>query len=254
MKNKKLIMPVIILLLTNSFLATSQVLKGEIIYTQQIVDNIIDSIYIKKKNKSISNVLGYINQTLNNYNNEFEFKLTFNQNESIYKMVNKLEKDDDKSYQIAVALSRGRDINYINLKTKEILVKERAYGKLFIVKSDLNHIKWKLHNETKKIDKYTCYKATTVKIVKNSKGTFRKTVIAWYAPKIPLNYGPKGYGNLPGLILELQEGKFKYHVTKLTLNPKKKITIQKPTKGKFVTLQEFDSLSNKLSKSFWDNK
>uniref|UniRef100_UPI00404ACD98 GLPGLI family protein n=1 Tax=Flavobacterium sp. TaxID=239 RepID=UPI00404ACD98 len=30
------------------------------------------------------------------------------------------------------------------------------------------------------------------------------TITAWFCPKIPVPYGPNGYGELPGLILELK--------------------------------------------------
>jgi GLPGLI family protein len=63
---------------------------------------------------------------------------------------------------------------------------------------------WKLLIETKVIDGFTCYKATNVETVINKKGTFSFPVTAWYCPKIPYSYGPMGYGNLPGLILEIQ--------------------------------------------------
>ena len=96
--------------------------------------------------------------------------------------------------------------------------------------------------------------ASTTKIVKNSKGIFEKPVIAWYAPEISLNYGPKGYGNLPGLILELQEGEFKYYAAKITLNPKKKININIPSKGELLTEKEFEARGEKLSSSFWEGK
>lgn len=54
--------------------------------------------------------------------------------------------------------------------------------------------KWNLQNESKKIGKFTCYKATT---------QFRgREYIAWYTPEIPLPYGPWKLQGLPGLILE----------------------------------------------------
>ncbi|MNY31463.1 hypothetical protein D3C86_1656270 [compost metagenome] len=57
-----------------------------------------------------------------------------------------------------------------------------------------HHFIWELKNETKTIGKYTCYKATT-----NFRG---RNYTAWYAPDIPLPYGPWKLQGLPGLILE----------------------------------------------------
>ena len=64
---------------------------------------------------------------------------------------------------------------------------------------------WRIiSTETKKIDNYTCYKATTEYVVTNPKGTFKHPVVAWFCPEIPISHGPNGYGGLPGLILEIQ--------------------------------------------------
>jgi GLPGLI family protein len=80
--------------------------------------------------------------------------------------------------------------------------KSRTIGN-YLVSRKLNK-DWKLVNETKLIDKYTCYKATTIEVVQNPKGNFEKDIIAWYCPELPFSFGPLGYGGLPGLILELQ--------------------------------------------------
>lgn len=78
---------------------------------------------------------------------------------------------------------------------------------------------WKLHDETKMIDNYLCYKATNVNVVDNRSGKiFNHPVIAWYCPKLPFNYGPNGYSNLPGLILELQVRNVVFGAKKIDLN------------------------------------
>src|SRR5690606_33728451 len=56
----------------------------------------------------------------------------------------------------------------------------------------------------KMINNRKCYKATTIYQVKYGKKEFTHPVVAWYSPELPFNFGPQGYGNLPGLILELQ--------------------------------------------------
>ncbi|WP_438712837.1 GLPGLI family protein [Aquimarina muelleri] len=90
---------------------------------------------------------------------------------------------------------------------------ESRFGQTFIVKSE--EIKWELINETKKIGKYNCYKAKY------------KEIIAWYAPEIPLQFGPVGFGGLPGLIIHLEYGGFvDFSVKSLDLNLKKDIVIK----------------------------
>ena len=92
-----------------------------------------------------------------------------------------------------------------------------SLGKGIMLKEELKK-NWELHNETKMIDGYLCYKATNVKKVENEIKVFNHPVIAWYCPKLPYNYGPNGYSNLPGLILELQVRNVVYGAKKIDLN------------------------------------
>lgn len=117
---------------------------------------------------------------------------------------------------------------------------ESEFGTYYIKKEKTKD--WVLENETKLIDGYLCYKATNVQIVINTAGTFRHPVVAWYCPKIPLPYGPNGYGNLPGLILELQERNVLFGVKKIDFNPKEKIVLENLKKTKFLTEAEFEAL------------
>jgi GLPGLI family protein len=68
------------------------------------------------------------------------------------------------------------------------------------------------------------------------------TITAWYAPEIPVNQGPENYWGLPGLILEVSDGKTIVLCTKVVLNPKEKAVIKAPTTGKKVTQTEFDDI------------
>lgn len=67
-------------------------------------------------------------------------------------------------------------------------------------------------------------------------------ITAWYAPDIPVSQGPEGYWGLPGLILEVSDGRTVILCSKLVLNPKDKAPITAPTKGKVVNQQEYDDI------------
>lgn len=254
MKNKKINVAFVFLLLLNAIPLTAQVLSGEANYKQKLVENVFDSIAIQKIDVKYRGELDFVNESLRNHSDNFEFKLKFNSVESIYKTVEKLQNDADRGYKIAAKFSRINDINYTNIRSGEKLVQMESFGELFVIKYDLNNTKWKLFNKTKMIKNYKCFMATTTKIVKNSKGVFEKPVVAWYTPEIPLNYGPKGYGNLPGLILELQEDKLIFYATKIILNPKEIIVITKPSKGVFLTEKEFELKQKEMYGSFWKGK
>lgn len=66
-----------------------------------------------------------------------------------------------------------------------------------------NNLKWKLVNEFKKIGNTNCQKAVATKYGRNW--------IAFFNPKIPLNFGPYKFNNLPGLIVELYDDKDDFH-------------------------------------------
>jgi GLPGLI family protein len=114
----------------------------------------------------------------------------------------KLESDSNiGSNGFAMAIASYMGVVY-DLKDR-ILSQKALLGDNIYSESDLKS-NWVLTNETKLIDNYLCYKATNIYKVTNDTKTFLHPVIAWYCPQIPYHYGPNGYGNLPGLILELQ--------------------------------------------------
>jgi GLPGLI family protein len=82
-------------------------------------------------------------------------------------------------------------------------------------------------------------------------GVFKRNVVAWYCPKIPVSFGPKGYGDLPGLILELEEKNITFGAKKITLNPTN-IIIEKPSKYKIVSEIEYEKMVDKSMQTIPD--
>jgi GLPGLI family protein len=76
------------------------------------------------------------------------------------------------------------------------------------------------------------------------------TITAWYTPEIPVNQGPEGYWGLPGLILEVNDGKTIMLCSKIVLNSKDKVEIKAPTNGKIVTQKEYDETVIKKMEEF----
>ncbi|OUD36563.1 GLPGLI family protein [Flavobacterium sp. FPG59] len=166
------------------------------------------------------------------------FELLFNVNESSFSLTEGLGLDDD-----------GVDYAKIFSSYKGIVYQDDVYTYSeingdpgnYLVKKD-KKIEWNLDNETKEINGFVCYKATAEKKVVNSVGIFRFPIVAWYCPKIPLSYGPNGYGGLPGLILELQVRNILFGVKTINLQPDKKIVVPKRKAYKVVSEQEFEDL------------
>ncbi|MFZ4106635.1 GLPGLI family protein [Flavobacterium sp.] len=99
---------------------------------------------------------------------------------------------------------------------------------------------------------------STKTIVKEKKTNFMDeielpkeiTITAWYTPEIPVNQGPEGYWGLPGLILEVNDGKTIILCSKVILNPKDKVEIKAPTNGKAISQKEYDETITKKMEEF----
>ncbi|MCW4469264.1 GLPGLI family protein [Flavobacterium sp. MFBS3-15] len=171
-----------------------------------------------------------------------KYILEFNKNEFVYYLVPGLSVNSDRVAR-EVVYYKNKDSLY-SLRP----VDDEDFGKLLIKES--RDTQWQLHNETKMIGRYKCYKATAELVRDNGKyGVFRFPVIAWYAPEIPLPYGPLGYGGLPGLILELQERNVVYGAAAIDFKiDRKNSKLQKPSrKGrKLWTQEEYNANIQKL--------
>lgn len=201
---------------------------------------------------------------------EKTFVLTFNQVESIYKEEVKLEQPGTNRRGMRFGMMGGSGEDYYkNVKEGTYAVKNDLFGKIFLVADQLPNLKWKMGSETKKIGNYTAYKATAVKTIKrpNMSAIFNRggdnkekefiekevEVVAWYSPDIPVNQGPDSYWGLPGLILEVSDDITTILCSQIVLNPKEKIEIKAPTKGKKVSQVKYDEISRNKMKEMREN-
>lgn len=212
---------------------------------------------------------------------EKTFILTFDRNASTYKEEEKLEGPGDSGggMRMFSSMMGGGGTHYKNIKDKSFIVDKEFFGKEFLVKDSLTSIPWKLEGESKQIGNYTCYKATAlVPVAQSDFRNFRrrdeeanknekikdstkqnkqesstnfmdqwelpkdKVITAWYTPDIPVPHGPDEYWGLPGLILEVSDGKTIMLCSKIVLNPKDKKEIKAPKNGKVVTQKEYDDI------------
>jgi len=185
-----------------------------------------------------------------------EFTLTFTPDETLYKEVEKLDKPSAASTSgMQIKISGDADPFYTNSKEKKYLRESEIMGKQFLIEDSLIASEWKLEKESKTIGQYICFKATRTRTT--TEQTFdsdsqeftevekEQTTIAWYTPSIPVQHGPDEYYGLPGLILEIQDGELSVLCSKIILNPKDEIIINKPSKGKKVNQSRFDEIQKK---------
>jgi GLPGLI family protein len=189
--------------------------------------------------------------------------------------------------RIMSSMMGGGGTNFKNVKDKTYSVDKEFMGKEFLVKDSLPNYAWKLEGETKLIGGYTCFKATCVRPVsqtdfrnfrpkkeekkkeeatdeaKKSEGEAKKTnfmedfelpkevtITAWYTPEIPISQGPENYWGLPGLILEVSDGKTVVLCSKIVMNSKEKVEIKAPTNGKVISQKEYDETVTKKMEEF----
>ncbi|MCF6347622.1 MAG: GLPGLI family protein [Flavobacteriaceae bacterium] len=171
---------------TNIFFAQKNKICGEIQYKQV---------------KNISKII------------EQDFLMKFNNKESYSEEVNvKLSNDSKESKVSERGLTETTIIGRKNLSPDffynnktDFYFSDHLGSKTLFIKEDYYDWKWKLHEETKKIGKFTCQKATI---------KFRgRNYIAWFTNKIPVPYGPWKFKDLPGLILEVYDTDNIFHIT-----------------------------------------
>lgn len=240
-----------ILLLIFAFSLSAQGIKGKAYYISKTKANYNSNIPAEKRKKMDERAKRLYENTL---------ILSFNQTESFYKEEESLDSTGDlyRSGYLAAAggyLSNGI---YKNIKNDSIIEQREFFGKLFLVKDSLPKLNWKLENESKKIGGYTVFKATTVQKIdasdyrisnaKDIKSDGNIIVTAWYTPQIPVSTGPSNYGDLPGLILELDIYKTTILCSKIILNATNSQEIKPPKNGEVVSLDEFNKIAEERRK------
>lgn len=213
---------------------------------------------------------------------EQSYELVFDRTTSMYTQEEKLDAPGTQGGFRAAFAGVGGGEFYKNIQNQEYANQTEMFGKMFLIKDSLTIWEWKLGNETKTIGNYKCYKATAVRqvneqMVDRMRNVFNGNnnsneepkdsvaqsssnnnsilarierpenleIIAWYTPDIPVSQGPGPYWGLPGLILEVNDGRTAILCSKLVLNSKEKLEIQAPNKGKEVTQEEYDVILTK---------
>ncbi|MDN6342976.1 MAG: GLPGLI family protein [Lactococcus lactis] len=175
---------------------------------------------------------------------ELDFSLIFNDSISVFYLEKKLFSDNRAaSFAIRESGYYGRikqqSNNYI---TEEL---QESFGKFLVSRP---YHEWELQDETKVIGDYTCFKATTSYNITTPKGkVFKRNFTAWYTPQLPYSFGPAGFGDLPGLIIELQGDEFTYGIKKIKFFDKeeksKENEIPRLKRKKLITEEEFEKLA-----------
>ncbi len=196
-----------------------------------------------------------------------KFMLLFSDSISMYKPVPEDEAPDPfagNGPRLVIRMGAAGGDLYKNLAQLKSVQASEVGGKNFLIVDTIQQQPWKLGTETKQILGHTCHKATrkimqpvgrTI-VMGGGGGAPRDTtttrtapqgkeveVIAWFADDLVSPVGPENYGQLPGVILELDIDNstrvFTATEIKKTVDQKE---IKEPKKGKIVTRPEFTKM------------
>ncbi|MDG2492221.1 MAG: GLPGLI family protein [Flavobacteriaceae bacterium] len=193
---------------------------------------------------------------------EKTFVLSFTKEESFFKEEEKVDAYSGATDSWGSNFSRGPQ--YKNIKENRLVQEQEFYGKKFLVKDELQSIDWKMSAESKLIGQYMCFKATaSVPSAdlswynfswgdlsnETAEDTVKMTQIeAWYTLQIPLRHGPAEFWGLPGLILEVSAGNTTMLCSQIVLNPKEKVSIKVPKKGKEINKKDYqETIKGKMN-------
>lgn len=150
--------------------------------------------------------------------------------------------DDGGDVEMNFEIKRPENKQWRDIANGQRIESTEFFGRFFLINEESPRMKWKISAEQKQVAGYLCQKAVL-------QDTARQ-VEAWFTPQIPVGIGPSEYADLPGLILELSvdNGTRSYVAEKVELKTLEAQAIEKPTKGKSVTREEFTKIRDEKLK------
>ncbi|EAY29252.1 GLPGLI family protein [Microscilla marina] len=240
----------LVLIASLPLLANAQNNEGSILYTTKTKVKLTGDIVNMLSKEQLAKIQNRTSQK----------QLFFNDKESVYRKPAKPSKEEqptEQSFsaggtQIKIKFAGGEsdDQLYYNIANQQVVDMRTFLGKRFLIKDAPQKLQWKLTAETKKILGYECRRATLK--------TNKQEAEAWFTMQIPVASGPRGYGQLPGMVLELSSIKIKDDgeksepttttATQINLKKLDKGTITPPKKGKKVSRKQFKKIQQRKQK------
>jgi GLPGLI family protein len=169
------------------------------------------------------------------------YKLTFDNNKTIYKFDRLNEKD-----KLPWNNYPEENVWYNDFNTDKRINQKFVFDQTYILEDSLMKMDWKLiPNETREIAGFVCRKAQT--IIFDSVYVF-----AYYTDEITVSGGPMGIHGLPGMILGITIPRMfsSWIATKLQVNGVNTNIVTAPTKGKKKPAIELQQQIEKVSKNW----
>lgn len=218
-------------------------ISGHVIYSTEFIEN-----KTLKESKSWDLFL-----MMQNKIKDVKFELIFNNNQSLFQIYEPSIINLNNTEVQAATITIGKGEFYKNLLDSVFLRKVKSGGEELIIALDPeNHLAetWTIkEDESKTIQGFLCYKAIRQKTVTNSKGDHKFTIEAWFSPEIPVGLGPKEFGDLPGLILELKDTHYVFYAQDIKTSEDTNLKI-KAFKGKQIKESDYNEQIKKRIERF----
>jgi len=163
-------------------------------------------------------------------------ELLFNATESLYRNVEEEEEDEPaEGGGVTMRIRRPEVIFYRNFTAKRKTDFREFMGKYYLIEDTLAGGNWKLTGQSKQVLGYNCMSATTTDTVR------KREITAWFTDALSLSAGPQNFGQLPGMILEIDinNGEVLISAKKVEFKKLKKGELEAPKKGEKITDAEF---------------
>lgn len=166
-----------------------------------------------------------------------EYNLKFNNSYSSFTLVNSMLNETIDEFANSRAQRYVAEYDYYFDYKNKLLLEDGGNG--ILIEQKRSDIPWIITSESKHIDNYECYKATySYEVTNANKKVITRLITAWFAPSLPYAHGPKNFGGLPGLILELTYVNITFLATSIELYDKQ-IDVKIPSSER-VSREEYE--------------
>lgn len=167
-------------------------------------------------------------------------ELLFSATESLYRNVEEDEDEEMGDGEVMIKMQRPLAVFYRNFTAGRKTDQREFMGKYYLIEDAIGQTPWKVTGETREILGFNCMKA----VWEDTTGGRPRTVVAWFAPDLPTPSGPVTYGQLPGMILNIDINNGELQLTALSIDfkPLKKGELAVPGKGEKMTQADFQKM------------
>src|SRR5699024_2268256 len=215
----------------------AQIQSGEVIYKVRPPESVVEFIDTTKKDPDFKKWILKEYHKIKQAAPYLTYTLKFNKKEALFDRPETMANENGMDLNHVAQATGAIGIYYNNASSQQRIHQQEFHEKYWRIQS--GKVNWKIQKETKDIQGYTCRKATAeVTYFNHIRSKKKRKAVAWFCPELPFQFGPKGYGGLPVLILELDVNQYTFYADKIELQESDR-PIKKPAKGKLISTRDF---------------